>query len=89
MHLVTVPLFHLGLWTLLASPWIGPRYALFGLLALLVPAIAQGATHRREVVPPAPFTSRADVLIRLVAEQLVTFPRFVLSGGFWRAWRAG
>lgn len=88
VHLVTVPLFHLGLWMLLLSPWVGARYALLGLLALLIPAIAQGATHRREAVPPAPFTSRSDVLVRLVAEQLVTFPRFLLSGGFWRAWRA-
>lgn len=34
-----------------------------------------------------PFRSPFDVLARLVVEPWVTFPRFVLSGGFVRAWR--
>jgi hypothetical protein len=30
---------------------------------------------------------RADFASRFLAEQLITFPRFVLSGGFRQAWR--
>jgi hypothetical protein len=44
--------------------------------------------HRFEPEPPAPFRSRLDFAARLFSEQWVTFPRFVLSGGFARAWRA-
>jgi hypothetical protein len=34
-------------------------------------------------VPPEPFAGTANFLARLFAEQSVTFPRFVLSGGWW------
>ena len=34
-----------------------------------------------------PFSDRKDAVQRLVVEQFVTFPRFVLSGGWWQAWR--
>lgn len=87
VHLATVPLFHAGLWLVVASPWIGWGWALGGVALLVVPVAAQGAMHRREPVAPEPFTGPADVVARLVAEQLVTFPRFVLTGGFARAWR--
>lgn len=88
VHLVTVPMFHFGLWAILVSPWLGWPLAAGGVVSLLLPAVAQGATHKRELVPPAPFLGPADVVLRLVAEQLVTFPRFVWSGGFRRAWSA-
>jgi hypothetical protein len=44
----------------------------------------QGRGHKLEPVPPEPFTGRANLLGRLFCEQWVTFPRFVLSGGWWR-----
>jgi hypothetical protein len=34
-----------------------------------------------------PFEGPLDVLSRIVLEQWITFPRFVLSGSFARAWR--
>ena len=49
---------------------------------------AQGRGHGREAVRPVPFRGAADVAVRIVVEQWVTFPRFVLSGGFARAWTA-
>jgi hypothetical protein len=37
---------------------------------------------------PVPFSSAANALSRIVLEQWVTFPRFVLTGRWWRALRA-
>jgi hypothetical protein len=44
----------------------------------------QGRGHRREREAPAPFAGPGDFLARFLAEQWVTFPRFVLSGGCYR-----
>ncbi len=67
-----------------ASP---TRAAVGGVLAALALA-AQGRGHRLETTPPIPFRSPLDAVARLIVEQLVTFPRFVLSGGFARSWKA-
>jgi len=52
----------------------------FAVLAFFV----QGLGHRRELMSPQPFDGPADFLQRMLAEQFVTFPRFVLSGGWMR-----
>jgi hypothetical protein len=88
IHAVSMPLFLLGLVTIVAG--VATRHPLFavagGVLAALALA-AQGRGHRGEATPPLPFRSPLDVVARLLVEQLVTFPRFVLSGGFAEAWR--
>ncbi len=89
LHAVSSPLFVVGLIAIVvgivtASP---TRAAVGGVLAALALA-AQGRGHRLESTPPIPFRSPLDAVARLVVEQLVTFPRFVLSGGFARSWRA-
>lgn len=89
VHALTNPLFIGGGLSLVASiamldPWIA-----LGASAMPIAMIAQGWGHRQEVSPPAPFRGPLDVLLRIFAEQWITFPRFVLSGGFARAWRAG
>ncbi|MCY0993871.1 terminase [Nannocystis sp. ILAH1] len=88
LHAVTVPLFVLGL-PLFVLALAGGRFGLagVGLVLTLLALAAQGRGHRREQHAPVPFRSRGDMIARLVAEQFVTFPRFVLSGGFARAWR--
>ena len=47
----------------------------------------QGRGHRGEAVPGAVFEPR-NALSRIFLEQWITFPRFVLTGGWWRALRA-
>jgi hypothetical protein len=88
IHALTQPIFVLGLITLVAGIVTGHLFALAGLGALVVAVAAQGKGHRLEENPPAPFRSPLDVLARLFVEQCLTFPRFVGSGGFARAWRA-
>jgi hypothetical protein len=86
LHLFTWPIFVGGLLFALATPvvgWVG----LAGLVGPVVAMALQGRGHKREHVAPVPFESAGDVLTRIFAEQLVTFPRFLLSGRFFRAWR--
>ena len=88
IHALTMPLFAAGLLALLVSPFAGGwRVALAGALAMPLAMALQGRGHSREATPPAPFRGPRDVVARIFAEQLVTFPRFVLSGDFARAWR--
>ena len=86
IHAVTMPLFGAGVLLAAATPWLGPL-ALAGVALLPLAMAFQGRGHRRENVPPAPFEGWMDVISRIFAEQLITFPRFVLSGEFARAWR--
>jgi uncharacterized membrane protein YGL010W len=89
IHLVTVPMFHMGLATLLLGlvGWSGFTM-LAGWLVMISCVVLQGVGHKREPVAPAAFSGPVDVVTRLLAEQLVTYPRFVLGGGFIRAWIA-
>jgi hypothetical protein len=89
IHLVTQPLFVAGLAALVVAPLSGALWLLgAGPVAMGTAVALQGRGHRLEVTPPLPFEGPLDVVFRLFVEQLVTFPRFVLSGGLARAWRA-
>jgi len=57
------------------------QIAAIGLVAAIV---IQGRGHRRERKAPTPFAGPADFVSRFVAEQWITFPRFVVSGGWSR-----
>jgi hypothetical protein len=89
LHALTAPFAILGtaaFGAYLATGHVGR--ALAGLAVVALVFALQGRGHKREANGPLPFRSPLDVVVRLFAEQLVTFPRFVLSGGFARAWRA-
>lgn len=86
LHIVAVPVFLVGNVGLAIALWQGA----WGLaLACAVPMVlslaAQGRGHRMEHVPSEPFTGPVQAVARLLFEQWITFPRFVLSGGWWRA----
>jgi hypothetical protein len=88
MHMVLVPLFLAGNVALLVGAmrqdWIE---AVAGAACTLVSIALQGRGHRGEPVPPVPFSSAGNALARIFLEQWITFPRFVLSGGWSRALR--
>ncbi|MFZ5444546.1 MAG: terminase [Myxococcota bacterium] len=86
LHGVAVPLFLLGTVALLAAPFLDARLALGG-VAMALSLALQGRGHRGEPSAPIPFDGPLDALSRLFVEQWVSFPRFVLSGGFSAAWR--
>jgi hypothetical protein len=88
MHIVLVPLFIAGNVALVAGvvrrSWIeaAAGAALMGLSIAL-----QGRGHRGEATPPEPFTGAANAIARIFLEQWITFPRFVLTGGWLRELR--
>jgi phage terminase small subunit len=85
VHIVAVPLFQVGT-AILVYAVISVSVAAAGLaLACMVAAlIAQGRGHKLEAETPVPFDGAADFISRFVVEQWVTFPRFVLSGAWYR-----
>jgi hypothetical protein len=88
IHIVVVPLFLLGNIGLVVA--LVQRSLLLGVLsltAMVVSVALQGRGHRQEKNPPEPFTSSANAVSRIFLEQWVTFPRFVVSGGWLRALR--
>ena len=87
LHILTAPLFLIGTCVLLASPWTGWRAAMGGAALMIVALFAQGRGHKLEATAPSPFLGPLDVVRRFIAEQWVTFPRYVLSGKFAAAWR--
>ena len=84
IHVVAVPLFAAGLICLVfgvvLADWVT---AAVGLVAVLVGFVAQGLGHGNEPERPVPFLGPADFISRFLAEQFITFPRFVISGGWW------
>ena len=87
IHILTVPLFELGTLALLSFPLFGPSSALAGVVLMVGAMAAQGRGHAIEPQPPVPFRGPLDVIARIFLEQWFTFPRFVLSGAWARAWR--
>jgi len=87
LHAVTAPLFVAGTCALGLAPLVDPWLLAFAAPALSLPLLAQGRGHRLEEHRPAPFQGPADFVVRLFVEQWITFPRYVLSGGFGAAWR--
>jgi hypothetical protein len=87
LHVVTAPIFMFGTVCALAAPAISFWLVPAGLLAMFAAIAIQGKGHALEPQTPAPFAGPRDVFARIFAEQWITFPRYVLSGGFRRAWR--
>lgn len=83
-----MPLFLLGnvalVLGLAQGRWLA---AAAGLALTLVSLAAQGLGHRIEPDPPAAFAGPADAVRRILVEQWMSFPRFVLSGRWHRAMR--
>lgn len=85
LHIVTVPLFQVGTIMLLcAAITVSGAAAAVGVICMVGALAAQGRGHKLERETPTPFDGAADFVTRFFAEQWVTFPRFVLSGGWYR-----
>ncbi|MFO0683900.1 MAG: hypothetical protein U0234_17720 [Sandaracinus sp.] len=93
LHVLTQPIFVAGFVTVLGAPLAGSLVAAVssavgGLVAMVVAIAVQGRGHAQEKNAPIPFAGAGDLIGRILLEQLVSFPRFVLTGGLARAWRA-
>jgi hypothetical protein len=88
LHIVVVPLFLAGNVALVAGLLRGAWWtAIAGAVATIASVVLQGRGHGKELTPPEPFTGPRNALSRIFLEQWVTFPRFVLSGGWLQALR--
>lgn len=88
IHIAVVPIFLAGNVSLFVA--LAAHSVLLGLLSLGAMALSmalQGRGHKQEETPPEPFTSAGNAVARIFLEQWLTFPRFVLSGGWFRAWQ--
>lgn len=85
IHIVAVPVFGAGaVGLVLGLVQLHWPFAVAGLLAMLLGFGLQGFGHRFERNAPPPFASRAEFVTRILTEQFVIFPRFVLSGAWLR-----
>lgn len=88
LHVFFVPLFLAGNVALVVALAERRWLLALGAVALTILSLAvQGRGHRREPVAPEPFASTLNAMARILLEQWVTFPRFVLSGAWVRAVR--
>jgi hypothetical protein len=89
IHLVAVPLFVASVFGTL---WFALQGDLFLAVALLIgpaiPLASQGYGHKLEETPPIPFSGPGNYIKHILIEQFLSFPRFVISGGWLAAFRA-
>jgi hypothetical protein len=88
LHLASNPLFLVGTFSIITCPFTRWHCAVGGLLLMVLCMVIQGRGHRLERNAPIPFAGPLDVAGRIFFEQVFNFPRFVLTGGFARAWRS-
>src|SRR2546426_8298997 len=82
LHIVAVPLFQIATIVMVGAVVTGSGSAAgLGSLGIGAAGVIQGRGHRRGRARPTPFSRPARFMSPLVAEQWVTFPPFVFSGG--------
>lgn len=85
VHLIAVPLFMVGtVAALYGLVMRSPLVLIVATLGCMVSLFLQGRSHKRELIQPEPFTSASNFIYRIFAEQWMTFPRFVVTGGWFK-----
>lgn len=86
--MVAVPLFQAATVLLVYGAVVvsGPAVVL-AVVGIAASLVIEGRGHALEAETPTPFSGPVDFVTRYVAEQWITFPRFVVSGGWYRALR--
>jgi hypothetical protein len=86
IHIFAVPLFLIGNIGI-AVTFIeqSPGIAIVSVVFVALSMILQRFGHGLEKLPSEPFTSPGNAVSRILMEQWVTFPRFLVSGAWLRA----
>ncbi|MNE43768.1 hypothetical protein D3C80_1379620 [compost metagenome] len=87
LHLIAVPLFILAFLLIVSGVFsLNLGNVAIGIVGLLAALGLQRHGHSLEAQASEPFSDRKDAVSRLLVEQFLTFPRFLFSGRWWRAW---
>lgn len=88
IHIIVVPLFLVANANLIIQ-LIHHNYILatLSVLVMIFSLAMQGRGHKLESTPSIPFSSPFNAIGRLFLEQWINFPRFVLTGAWWCAWK--
>ena len=96
IHIVAVPVLWVGAFQVLGGLFLlllgvpGAFAMLFWAAVLIGGSLfAQGRGHAMEAIPPGKVGNAADFAQRVLAEQFVNFPRFVLTGIWLRHFKGG
>ncbi|WP_125782123.1 terminase [Pseudoalteromonas rubra] len=88
LHIFAVPIFIAGSVLLFSTVFnFSVLLLVVSILLMAVSLAVQGIGHNEEALPPEPFTGPVNAVIRILLEQLYTFPKFVISGGWCTAYR--
>ncbi|WP_440056986.1 terminase (plasmid) [Pseudoalteromonas sp. T1lg65] len=88
LHILLVPIFIIGFGLLLSSVLLVNFWLAIVSLGLMGGSIImQGVGHGKESLPAEPFTGPLNVVSRILLEQLYTFPKFVITGKWYKALR--
>lgn len=86
IHLIAVPLF-MAATVMAVSALVSLSVSLLvaSMLGLVLSLIMQRIGHQREPLQPEPFHGGVDFACRILIEQWITFPRYVLTGGWFNS----
>ena len=86
IHIIFVPLFVIGFILFLVSLVFLKWPLMLSALLLMVMSFAlQGVGHGKEQHSAVPFSGFRNAVLRILFEQLYTFPKFVLTGEWYKA----
>jgi len=86
LHLIAVPLFIVAFLLIVSGVFsLSLANIAIGVIGVIAALALQRHGHSMETQAAEPFSDRKDAVSRLLVEQFLTFPRFFLSGGWWRA----
>jgi len=89
IHIVSVPVFVLGTLSLFVSLIeLSPIGMLISILVVVIAFGAQGFGHSKERISPESFATPGQAIVRILSEQFITFPRYVLSGGWYATYQS-
>lgn len=81
LHMIFVPVFIFGFMTFFYGlATVDLAMCLYAVLCMAISFGIQGFGHSKEPSPAIPFSSLKNALIRIIFEQIYTFPKFVISG---------
>ncbi|NVK39734.1 MAG: terminase [Oceanospirillaceae bacterium] len=89
IHIIAVPFFVIGVLALVFSLInLSSVNAIASILTIILSFGAQGFGHSKEEFAAEPFSSPKQAVVRIFLEQFITFPKYVIFGGWYSAFKS-